>query len=102
MTTGPARRCATFATDLRQAEALAIGDAVSKITTAANKEWRAAAWWLERTYPERYGARRTIRAEAVGPNAPLTLAGHEALMGLTDDDDDDVSCAGAQSPRGRA
>jgi len=35
---------ATFATEMRQAEGLAIVDAVSKITTAANKEWRAAAW----------------------------------------------------------
>jgi hypothetical protein len=76
---------ATFATDLRQAEGLAIADAVSKITTAAHKQWRAAAWWLERTHPEHYGARRTIRTETAGANAPITLAGLAALVGMEDE-----------------
>jgi hypothetical protein len=55
---------------------------------ARDKEWRAAAWWLERTYPERYGARRTIRSEAAGANAPITLAGLAAAMCVTDEEGD--------------
>jgi hypothetical protein len=73
---------ATFATDLRRAEGLAIVDAISKVTAAADREWRAAAWWLERTYPDRYSSRRTVRTEVTAADGPITLAGLEALMGI--------------------
>jgi hypothetical protein len=33
------------------------------LTSAARKDWRAAAWWLERRRPQRYGAKQTLRVE---------------------------------------
>jgi hypothetical protein len=33
------------------------------LVRAAQKDWRAAAWWLERRHPERYGAKQTMRVE---------------------------------------
>ncbi len=43
---------------LRQAEAKAEGDALDQIRAAARDgAWQAAAWYLERRYPDRYGRR---------------------------------------------
>ncbi len=38
-----------------EARARAEVAAVTAIVTAARKDWRAAAWWLERTRPHEYG-----------------------------------------------
>jgi hypothetical protein len=56
--------------------------------TPAIVHGRAGGRWpppFPRTYPEMYGARRTICTEAVGANAPITLAGLGALMGSADE-----------------
>lgn len=38
--------------------------AVSNIVTAGRKQWQASAWWLERSFPDRYG--RVDRMELTG------------------------------------
>lgn len=43
-----------FDTEVRSALALAESILVAKVRTGA-PSWRAAAWMLERLYPERYG-----------------------------------------------
>ena len=48
-----------FKDELDRAEAAAVARNVGLINIAASTNWQAAAWWLERTFPEFY-ARRTI------------------------------------------
>lgn len=40
---------------IKQARAAAILQAQTRISAAAGEDWRAAAWYLERTLPEIYG-----------------------------------------------
>jgi hypothetical protein len=61
-------------------------DAVRIILDAAPKNWRAAAWYLERSYPDHYGHRARIE-HAGTDGGPITLAGLEAMMGVADEDD---------------
>ena len=62
-----------FAERLRNAEYHLEFNLVKQITEAAKdqKHWRAAAWALERIFPQRYAAR--------GPNAITTEQVHELL-----------------------
>ncbi|OWK34795.1 hypothetical protein [Fimbriiglobus ruber] len=48
-----------FRTDVLRAEAEAILSCVDLIRKAAKKDWRAAAWWLERHCPE-YARNKTF------------------------------------------
>lgn len=41
--------------EVEKAESKAESRYVTIIAQAAEKEWQAAAWWLERKYPERWG-----------------------------------------------
>lgn len=65
-----AKRDEQFALDLERAESKHEVKHLAFISKAAEegKYWRAAAWALERMYPERYGPRRpeTYTAEQVG------------------------------------
>lgn len=48
---------------VKQAEAFAIADRISRIRKAGKDgDWKADAWWLERTQPETYG-RKVITAD---------------------------------------
>ena len=52
-----------LAARIEQAEAVAIRDRLAVITKAADSgTWQAAAWFLERRYPEQWG-RRTPKPE---------------------------------------
>lgn len=46
-----------FSALIKRAEAEAVAKMVGTITKAAAKTWQAAAWWLERKYPNRYAKR---------------------------------------------
>lgn len=51
-----------FWNQLKKAEGLAVKAHCGVIRTAADKSWQAAAWWLERLYPEDFGSdRREVR-----------------------------------------
>jgi hypothetical protein len=52
---------AEFSDLLEQARAFAETENVAVIKQAAEKEWTAAAWLLERQYPERWGRRDAVR-----------------------------------------
>ncbi len=57
-----AERNAEFAADMLRAESKHELVFLQRISAAANKEqyWRAAAWALERMYPDRYAPRRPL------------------------------------------
>ena len=48
---------------IKKAEADAVARNVALVQKAAAKSWQAAAWWLERRYPEEFGANRRELAE---------------------------------------
>ncbi len=54
------------------AEAQAEAAGVMRIRAAAQEDWRAEAWYLERRYPERWLLRQTFTVEAKGVEGPLT------------------------------
>jgi hypothetical protein len=62
------RRHREFRVQVEQALAEAEARAVAQVARAAGEDWRAAAWWLERQFPDRWG-RQLPRAadEAVLP-----------------------------------
>lgn len=62
---------------MRKARAEAVVRNVAQIQKAANQgEWKAAAWWLERTVPEFYSKQRQAGSAQIdgvsreGPDAP--------------------------------
>jgi hypothetical protein len=56
-----------FAEAVREAEATAEIRNVGKIQQASEKNWRAAAWWLERRHPQEWGRKnQTIQTGADG------------------------------------
>jgi transposase len=69
-----------FRESLERAEAEAEVLKVSRIAQAAdNGRWQAAAWWLERKYPERWGQQTKIKAEVSGPDGqPIAISVEEA------------------------
>lgn len=69
-----------FRESLERAEAEAEAIKVGRINQAAdNGRWQAAAWWLERKHPERWGQQTKIKAEVSGPNGePIAISIEEA------------------------
>lgn len=51
-----------FSESLKKAEADAIAKNVGVVQLAGGTHWQAAAWWLERRYPEEFG-RRVVKVE---------------------------------------
>jgi hypothetical protein len=66
-----------FWNDLKKARADAIVRNVSVIQKAGQENWKAAAWWLERTMPEKYG-KRSINKPAVNGEPPHELTAGES------------------------
>jgi hypothetical protein len=58
-----------FAKAVRDAQALAEARAIQVIAQAANENWQAAAWYLARKYPDRWGEhkRHEITGKKGGP-----------------------------------
>lgn len=59
-------RYARFSEDVDNARATAVVRNVSIIQQAAQTNWQAAGWWLERTAPQHFA--RQVRTELSGPN----------------------------------
>ena len=69
-----------FRESLERAEAEAEVLKVGRVSQAAdNGRWQAAAWWLERKHPERWGQQTKIKTEVSGPNGePISISIEEA------------------------
>ena len=91
-------RYAKFSEDVDNARATAVVRNVSIIQQAAQTNWQAAGWWLERTAPQHFG--RQMRTEVSGPNqGPVQVAVsrdelieeiNRLLDVVTTDDEDDA------------
>lgn len=71
----------------KKARADAEIEAIGVIRAASQRSWQAAAWYLERSHPERWGRSQRIQVEQDPENAPITLRGLHALMLENADDD---------------
>jgi hypothetical protein len=81
---------ATFSQDLAIAVARAEATAVQFIATAAADNWKANAWWLERRFPKRYGAKQQLRvtkapAEMTDEELAAAIAAHGFVRALPTD-----------------
>lgn len=81
---------ATFAQDLAIAVARSEATAVQFIATAAADNWKANAWWLERRFPKRYGAKQQLRvtkapAEMTDDELEAAIAAHGYVRALPSD-----------------
>lgn len=57
---------------------------VAIVQRAAGTDWRAATWYLERSFPTRYG--RRDRIEHSGPEGgPISLQGLAQMLGVDDE-----------------
>ena len=74
-----------FLTAYKKARAEAEIDAVRVIRGASLNTWQAAAWYLERTNPKRWGRQQRVEVDTSADGGPITLAGLAALMGVEDD-----------------
>ncbi len=54
-----------FLNAVEKAEADAVVVSVALIRTAAQKNWQAAAWWLERRYPDEWGRKDRLSIESL-------------------------------------
>lgn len=75
-----------FRESFERAEAEAEVIKVGRINQAADSgRWQAAAWWLERKHPERWGQQTKIKAEVSGPNGePIAISVEEARKVVLD------------------
>jgi len=91
-------RYARFSEDVDTARAAAIVRNLGIIQQAAQTNWQAAGWFLERTAPQHFG--RQIRTELSGPDrGPIQvevtrdelIEEISSLLGFNDTDDEDDS-----------
>ncbi|HEY8768006.1 MAG TPA: hypothetical protein VIP09_12230 [Dehalococcoidia bacterium] len=54
-----------FLDAVKNAEAAAVVTSVALVRQAASEHWQAAAWWLERRYPDEWGRKDRVAIEHV-------------------------------------
>ena len=77
---------------LRKAESSGVAEHLANIRRAAEKDWRASAWWLERRHPAKFANRRQVkvsqsitRSNSCDPEKPtgqIDLATLEQAVGV--------------------
>ena len=67
------KQYADFDDAIKAAEARAVMGRLGRIRRAEDESWQAAAWWLERRYPQEFG--RTVQDVNVGgqPDNPVPI-----------------------------
>ncbi len=64
----------SFTVDAEKAQAQCIKDNLELITKHGKKKWQAAAWLLERRYPDMFGRRESLDVNAQIAVAPVDLS----------------------------
>jgi hypothetical protein len=89
---------ASFRNAVRAAEAVAEASAIQVIRGAAQKQWQAAAWFLERKFPDRWG-RKDRTEHSIAPHAPGAQGRGVTVQVVYDSDPPErPSDPGAQGP----
>lgn len=73
-------RHADFAERVKTAEQEAVRRNVAIIQRAAERTWQAAAWWLERRFPDEFGQRPKQAIELSGPEGGPVQHEHETCI----------------------
>lgn len=60
--------------------------AVTTILAAGSKSWQANAWWLERSFPDKYGAKQQLTLGGVEGGSPIKTE-NKTLVTVTELDD---------------
>ncbi len=68
-----------FMAQVMRARAAAEVRALHQINSAMGNNWTAAAWFLERTNPERWGRQQRINLEGSAPGSPVAIVTVDAL-----------------------
>ncbi len=76
----PASKYGAFERMLRQATARQEAKRVKTILDASTETWTAAAWWLERKIPERWGRHRSEGKVAAPVQAPNILVDNRQIV----------------------
>lgn len=77
------KRKPEFSEAIKKAEMACKQRNIARIQNASKKNWQAAAWWLERKYPEEFAIRQKL--EHSGPNGgPIPTKTDVDLSRLTD------------------
>ena len=89
----------TFQAAVRKAEAGAIMRNVAVIQEASKKHWQAAAWWLERHYPEDWALRQVVAVEEslIADMEKRLHAGRERAAASGTDEDVEPGSSGGNS-----
>lgn len=81
-----------FAAEVKKARATAEMRNVNNIQKAAqNGTWQASAWWLERSFPDRWGRKTTVTGPDNGPiQVEVTREDLTSrILSILEEDDDD-------------
>jgi hypothetical protein len=84
----------------RVERARAEGEAVhvARIAQAAQEDWRASAWYLERSYPERWGRSSPRPVEEVAPAAQSSVPAEQREVADLFAEVDELAAKRAQRP----
>jgi hypothetical protein len=72
---------------IKRARAIAEMDYLSKVRSASDESRQAAAWYLERVYPDRYGRKDRATLEHTGANG-LPLQAPTFVVNFVSPDDE--------------
>lgn len=63
-----------FSLQIQRSQAAAEARALQYVRDAMSGTWQAAAWYLERVHPEKYGRRERINLEGSTPGSPVRIS----------------------------
>lgn len=78
-----------FLASVKRCQAEACMKALEAINEASPKHWQAAAWLLERRYPEEWGKNRTVSVESLCPPVVVELVSPYSDPWLEDDEEEE-------------
>lgn len=76
---GKEQKYVDFEREVYRASAICVDITVKRLNEAAEEDWRAGAWLLERTHPREFGKHQTVAVQAVPPEQQSAKAGELVL-----------------------